>query len=104
MNLTKAEVDATQVCVRCDAWSQTHTHACGSPRAPRLASASADVAAASNPGTCARARAHAGAQVIVTTPEEWDIITRKSGERTYTSLVRLLIIDEVCVRCGFVSP
>jgi hypothetical protein len=34
-------------------------------------------------------------QVIVTTPEKWDIITRKSGERTYTQLVKLLIIDEV---------
>lgn len=34
-------------------------------------------------------------QVIVTTPEKWDIITRKSGERTYTQLVRLLIIDEI---------
>lgn len=34
-------------------------------------------------------------QIIVTTPEKWDIITRKSGERTYTQLVRLLIIDEV---------
>ena len=33
--------------------------------------------------------------VIVTTPEKWDIITRKSGERTYTQLVRLLIIDEI---------
>ena len=27
-------------------------------------------------------------QVIVTTPEKWDIITRKSGDRTYTQLVR----------------
>ena len=35
------------------------------------------------------------AQVIVTTPEKWDIITRKSGERTYTQLVKLLIIDEI---------
>jgi pre-mRNA-splicing helicase BRR2 len=34
-------------------------------------------------------------QVIVTTPEKWDIITRKSGERAYTQLVRLLIIDEI---------
>eukprot|EP00922_Rhytidocystis_sp_ex-Travisia-forbesii_P046831 GHVS01069806.1.p1 GENE.GHVS01069806.1~~GHVS01069806.1.p1 ORF type:complete len:2164 (-),score=326.56 GHVS01069806.1:2269-8760(-) len=34
-------------------------------------------------------------QVIVTTPEKWDIITRKAGERTYTELVRLIIIDEV---------
>ncbi|KAK8792756.1 hypothetical protein WA158_004920 [Blastocystis sp. Blastoise] len=34
-------------------------------------------------------------QIIVTTPEKWDIITRKSGERTYTQLVRLIIIDEI---------
>lgn len=34
-------------------------------------------------------------QVIVTTPEKWDIITRKSGERAYTQLVRLVIIDEI---------
>jgi pre-mRNA-splicing helicase BRR2 len=34
-------------------------------------------------------------QVIVTTPEKWDIITRKSGDRTYTQQVKLLIIDEV---------
>uniref|UniRef100_A0A8C8IAQ2 U5 small nuclear ribonucleoprotein 200 kDa helicase n=1 Tax=Oncorhynchus tshawytscha TaxID=74940 RepID=A0A8C8IAQ2_ONCTS len=34
-------------------------------------------------------------QVIVCTPEKWDIITRKGGERTYTQLVRLIIIDEI---------
>jgi len=34
----------------------------------------------------------AGTQVIVCTPEKWDIITRKSGERTYTQLVSLVII------------
>ncbi|PFH35874.1 putative activating signal cointegrator 1 complex subunit 3 family 1 ASCC3L1 [Besnoitia besnoiti] len=34
-------------------------------------------------------------QVIVTTPEKWDIITRKAGERAYTQLVRLVIIDEI---------
>ena len=34
-------------------------------------------------------------QIIVTTPEKWDVITRKSGERTFTQLVRLLILDEV---------
>eukprot|EP01107_Rhizomastix_libera_P003769 TRINITY_DN1648_c0_g2_i1.p2 TRINITY_DN1648_c0_g2~~TRINITY_DN1648_c0_g2_i1.p2 ORF type:complete len:2183 (-),score=603.76 TRINITY_DN1648_c0_g2_i1:51-6599(-) len=34
-------------------------------------------------------------QVIVTTPEKWDIITRKAGDRAYTELVRLVIIDEV---------
>lgn len=34
-------------------------------------------------------------QIIVTTPEKWDIITRKSGDRTFTQLVRLVIIDEI---------
>ncbi|KAH7681139.1 RNA helicase protein [Dioscorea alata] len=33
--------------------------------------------------------------IIVTTPEKWDIVTRKSGDRTYTQLVKLLIIDEI---------
>ena len=37
----------------------------------------------------------ASTQVIVTTPEKWDIITRKAGDRSYTRLVRLIIIDEV---------
>ena len=34
-------------------------------------------------------------QVIITTPEKWDIVTRKSGDRTYTQLVRLIIFDEI---------
>ncbi|TVU35736.1 hypothetical protein EJB05_17639, partial [Eragrostis curvula] len=34
-------------------------------------------------------------QIIVTTPEKWDIVTRKSGERIYTQMVKLLIIDEI---------
>jgi len=34
-------------------------------------------------------------QIIVTTPEKWDIVTRKAGERAYTQLVRLVIIDEI---------
>ena len=34
-------------------------------------------------------------QVIVCTPEKWDIVTRKSGERAYTQLVRLMIVDEI---------
>lgn len=34
-------------------------------------------------------------QIIVTTPEKWDIVTRKSGDRTYTQSVKLLIIDEI---------
>lgn len=33
-------------------------------------------------------------QVIITTPEKWDIITRKSG-RDFTDLVKLVIIDEI---------
>jgi pre-mRNA-splicing helicase BRR2 len=37
----------------------------------------------------------ADTQIIVTTPEKWDVITRKSGERTFTQLVRLIIIDEI---------
>lgn len=35
-------------------------------------------------------------QVIVCTPEKWDVVTRRGGdERTYINLVRLLIFDEV---------
>ncbi|KAF0763286.1 putative U5 small nuclear ribonucleoprotein 200 kDa helicase [Aphis craccivora] len=34
-------------------------------------------------------------QIIVCTPEKWDIITRKGGEKTFVSLVRLIIIDEI---------
>ncbi len=34
-------------------------------------------------------------QVIISTPEKWDIITRKSGEKTFTELVKLIIVDEV---------
>ncbi|RYP56558.1 hypothetical protein DL771_011877 [Monosporascus sp. 5C6A] len=34
-------------------------------------------------------------QIIVTTPEKWDVITRKSTDLTYTNLVRLIIIDEI---------
>ena len=33
--------------------------------------------------------------MIVATPEKWDIISRKSGEKTYLELVKLLIIDEI---------
>lgn len=36
-------------------------------------------------------------QIIVCTPEKWDIITRKGGERTYTQLVRLIIIVSAVV-------
>lgn len=34
-------------------------------------------------------------QVIVTTPEKWDVITRKSSDTSYTNLVRLMVIDEI---------
>ena len=34
-------------------------------------------------------------QIIVTTPEKWDVITRKSTGTSYTNLVRLVIIDEI---------
>ena len=34
-------------------------------------------------------------QVIVTTPEKWDVITRKATDLSYTNLVRLIIIDEI---------
>ena len=34
-------------------------------------------------------------QMIVTTPEKWDVITRKGGEVSIASKVKLLIIDEV---------
>lgn len=34
-------------------------------------------------------------QVLVTTPEKWDIVTRQGEGRAYTQLVRLMIIDEI---------
>eukprot|EP00798_Chlamydomonas_sp_ICE-L_P004885 gene4887-34650_t len=34
-------------------------------------------------------------QMIVTTPEKWDVITRKGSDVAIASLVKLLIIDEV---------
>mmetsp|Transcript_18640 Transcript_18640/g.33689 ORF Transcript_18640/g.33689 Transcript_18640/m.33689 type:complete len:1614 (-) Transcript_18640:109-4950(-) len=34
-------------------------------------------------------------QVIVTTPEKWDIVTRKATDRSVHDKVRLLIIDEI---------
>lgn len=37
----------------------------------------------------------ADTQIIVTTPEKWDIITRKATDTSYTRLVRLIIIDEI---------
>ena len=35
-------------------------------------------------------------QMLVTTPEKWDVVTRKPGDVSLSQLVRLLIIDEVC--------
>ena len=37
----------------------------------------------------------ADTQIIVTTPEKWDVITRKATDISYTNLVRLIIIDEI---------
>ncbi|XP_065175302.1 U5 small nuclear ribonucleoprotein 200 kDa helicase-like [Sycon ciliatum] len=34
-------------------------------------------------------------QVIVCTPEKWDVVTRRGGERTFTQLVSLIVIDEI---------
>lgn len=34
-------------------------------------------------------------QMLVVTPEKWDVITRKVDDETLTQLVRLIIIDEV---------
>ncbi|KAG0662889.1 DEIH-box ATPase [Maudiozyma exigua] len=35
------------------------------------------------------------AQILVSTPEKWDIITRKSSDNWYTDSVKLIIIDEI---------
>jgi len=37
----------------------------------------------------------ADTQLVVTTPEKWDVVTRKGDDRSYTQLVRLVIIDEI---------
>ncbi|TKR82799.1 hypothetical protein L596_016478 [Steinernema carpocapsae] len=34
-------------------------------------------------------------QIIVCTPEKYDVVTRKGGERAYNQLVKLIIIDEI---------
>lgn len=34
-------------------------------------------------------------QVLVTTPEKWDVVSRKATEDSYARLVKLLIIDEI---------
>lgn len=36
-----------------------------------------------------------GSQVIVTTPEKWDVVTRKGGDGSLVSSVGLIMIDEV---------
>ena len=41
-------------------------------------------------------------QMLITTPEKWDVVTRKIGDVGLSSLVRLLIIDEVpCIYCSY---
>ncbi|PWN44015.1 putative ATP dependent RNA helicase [Ceraceosorus guamensis] len=37
----------------------------------------------------------ADTQIIVTTPEKWDVVSRKSTDSSYTNLVRLMIVDEI---------
>ncbi|KAI4262470.1 MAG: hypothetical protein L6R42_002352 [Xanthoria sp. 1 TBL-2021] len=37
----------------------------------------------------------ADTQIIVTTPEKWDVITRKATDMSYTNLVLLIVIDEI---------
>lgn len=34
-------------------------------------------------------------QVLVTTPEKWDVVTRKATEELFVNLVKILIIDEI---------
>ncbi|KAJ2475579.1 Pre-mRNA splicing, partial [Coemansia sp. RSA 2052] len=34
-------------------------------------------------------------QLIVTTPEKWDVVTRKGGAGSYAALVRLVVVDEI---------
>ena len=44
-------------------------------------------------------------QMIVTTPEKWDVVTRKgTGDVALTRIVRLLIIDEVHLLHGDRGP
>ncbi|XP_078037665.1 activating signal cointegrator 1 complex subunit obelus [Augochlora pura] len=44
-------------------------------------------------------------QMIVTTPEKWDVLTRKGGGNiSFTSIVKLLIIDEVHLLHGERGP
>ena len=43
-------------------------------------------------------------QIIVCTSEEWDMIARKSADRTYSDFVRLIIIDEIHLLHGDRGP
>ena len=42
--------------------------------------------------------------MLVTTPEKWDVVTRKPGDVGLAALVRLLIIDEVHLLHGDRGP
>jgi activating signal cointegrator complex subunit 3 len=42
--------------------------------------------------------------MLVTTPEKWDVVTRKPGDVSLAQLVRLLIIDEVHLLHGDRGP
>ena len=46
----------------------------------------------------------ANTQMLVTTPEKWDVVTRKPGDVGLAALVRLLIIDEVHLLHGDRGP
>ncbi|KXN81017.1 Pre-mRNA-splicing factor brr2, partial [Leucoagaricus sp. SymC.cos] len=46
-------------------------------------------------GDSQRATLLAETQIIITIPEKWDVITRKSTDTSYTNLVRFIIIDEI---------
>ncbi len=43
-------------------------------------------------------------QMLVTTPEKWDVVTRKPGDVALAQLVRLIIIDEVHLLHGDRGP
>ena len=43
-------------------------------------------------------------QMLITTPEKWDVVTRKPGDVSLAQLVRLLIIDEVHLLHGDRGP
>ena len=46
----------------------------------------------------------ANTQMLVTTPEKWDVVPRKPGDVGLAALVRLLIIDEVHLLHGDRGP